>query len=276
MADPGTASTGTASTGTASTGTASTGIAGTGMAGTGAAPGGVPKRRAVRTVSLVVLATVGLAAVAAGGLGLSRELTRKATKAEVAAALSQEIATRWRRLPAGKIFPATIRYQETGGDTVTATRAGIAPPTSCRASLEPGALRQLQPLGCTTMLRATYLSASGSYAATVGIGVMASQSAAASAYARLNHLAPAAGLYAVPFAGTIAGGFGNAARGKAGVEQEAGPYIFLYTAGYTDGIPGHAIRADEEPAVLGIGLLSALVAGLTGHGQPCSMRDIRC
>lgn len=247
-----------------------------GLPGPGVAPGGQPMRRPLRTVSVAVLIAVGLAAVAGGSLGLSRELTRKATEAETAAALSQEIATRWQRLPAGKIFPPKIRYQETAGNTVTATLAGIAPPAPCRDSLEPGTLRKIRSLGCTTVLRATYLGASGTYAATVGIGVMASQSAAAVAYARLSPVGPTSGLYTVPFAGTITSGFGNAARGAAGIEQDAGPYIFLYTAGHTDGLPGHAIHTDQEPAALGSGILSALETVLTGHGKPCSMRDIRC
>jgi hypothetical protein len=232
-------------------------------------------------VAVVTLVVLGLAGVIGGGLALRRELTRSATKAEVAGALAAEIGSRWERLPAGAIFPATISYPGVAGNTLTATRVGIAPQAACAAALEPAAALQIRRLHCTTMLRATYVSAGGALAATVGIGVLPSPAAAAEAEGDLLPVKPGSALYTVPYAGTITSGFTSLARGAAGV-QVAGPYLFLYTAGYTDGQPGTAVSAgvaaggSGELQSLGVGILGVAEKTLTGHGKPCSMRDIAC
>ena len=234
-------------------------------------------RRARRLVALVTLSVLGLAGVLGGGIGMQRELTRGAAKAEVTAALAAEIGSRWERLPAGTLFPATISYQDVEGNTATATLVGIAPRATCQAALEPAALQQIRSLHCTTMLRATYVGAGGALAATVGVGVLPSAAAAEKAEGILKLPQPGSGLYAVPYAGTIAATFTNQARGAAGV-QVAGPYLFLYTAGYTDGVPGSAIAAGDsgELSALGVGILGPLEKTLTGHGLPCAMQDISC
>lgn len=247
-----------------------------GPEGATSAEAGRNPRRAVRLVSLVLLIVLGLAGVAGGTLALGKELTRKATRAEATAAVGSEIATRWRRLPAGKIFPAQIRYLNAEGDFAIATLVGIAPPASCRASLEPSALQRISAFGCVTTLRATYVDASKTLAATAGVVVMASPSAAARAFGALPPLKPGAGLYALPFSGTVADTFGNAQRGAAAAEQTSGPYIFLYTDGYTDGLPGNAAQANPDLVLLGQGILSVVEPTLIGHGAPCTMKDIRC
>ncbi|HEY2316535.1 MAG TPA: hypothetical protein VGH96_23235, partial [Streptosporangiaceae bacterium] len=132
------------------------------------------QRRRGGLVAVVALIVVGLAGVLGGGAALGKELTRKATKAEQAAALAAEIASRWQRLPAGKIFPETISYLNAQGDTATAALAVIAPRTSCQQALEPGAFQKVHTVGCTAMLRATYVDAAGTLAATVGVAVMSS------------------------------------------------------------------------------------------------------
>jgi hypothetical protein len=129
------------------------------------------RRRRGGLVAVIALIILGLVGVLGGGAALARELTRKATKAEQAAAVATEIASRWQRLPAGKIFPATVSYFNAEGDRATAELAGIVPQTSCRLALEPGAFRRMHALGCAAMLRATYLDAAGAQAATVGIAV---------------------------------------------------------------------------------------------------------
>ncbi len=233
-------------------------------------------RRGWRLTVLVTLIVLGLVGVAGGGIALAREMTRAATKAEVAAALSEEIATRWQRLPAGTIFPSTITYQNAEGHNATATLVGIAPRSTCRATLGVSGEQAIRSLDCTTMLRATYTGGNGALAATVGIGVLPSASAAGKALSDLEPMHPAAGLDAVPYSGTIAGTFTNPARASSGV-QIAGPYIFLYTAGYTDGMPGAAAAASSEPASLGTGILTVLEKTLTSHhGNPCAMKDISC
>lgn len=233
-----------------------------------------PRRRRGGLVVLVALIVVGLAGVLGGGAALGRELTRKATNAEQSAALATEIASRWQRLPAGKIFPATISYLNADGYKATATRAAIAPQTSCQHALEPTTFQVLHALGCVAMLRATYIDAAGTQAATVGVAVMSSAAAAARAEGDLTPLLAGAGLDAVPVSGTIANMFGNAQRGEAATEN-AGPYLLLYTAGYTDGMPGTDASSDELDD-LGTGILAALEPTLTRHTGPCTMKDIKC
>lgn len=235
-----------------------------------------PRRRRGRVIAVVVLAILGVVCASGGAVTLVRELTRSATKAEIAAAQAEEIATRWERLPAGKIFPARISYQDEQGVTTYATLVGIAPQASCQAALAPAAYAQIQALGCTVMLRATYLDASGTLATTVGVAAMRSVSAASSAQGDLTDQRPRAGLNAVPFGGTMADDFGDAQRGAAGAEY-FGPYLFLYTAGYTDGLPGAAATGNPALGALGGGVLSAIGPVLTTtHGDPCSEKDIKC
>jgi hypothetical protein len=234
-----------------------------------------PRRRRGRLVAVIVLLILAVVCAAGGALTLVRELTRSATKAEIAAAQAEEIATRWERLPAGKIFPARISYQDEEGVTTSATLVGIAPQTSCQAALASAAYTQIRALGCTVMLRATYLDAAGALVTTVGIAPMASVSAASSAQGDLRDQRPRAGLEAVPFAGTMSEDFGEAQRGAAGAEYY-GPYLFLYTAGYTDGLPGAAASGNLELGALGDGVLSAIGPVLTSHGNPCSEKDIKC
>jgi hypothetical protein len=239
-------------------------------------PAGRQPRRVRRLLTLAVLIVLGLAGVAGGGVALSHELTRNATKAEVTAAVNQEIASRWRRLQAGKIFPAKISYVDTQGDNATVTLLGIAPPASCRAALMPGTFQLIRSLGCSTMLRATYVNPAGTYAATVGIGVMPSTAAAGSAFTAIAPLKPAEGLNVVGFSGTITNSFGNADRGAVGINGSSGPYVFLYSVGYTDGVPGNAAQGNEDLATLGQGVLASVENVMTSHANPCSMKDIRC
>ncbi|HTZ92156.1 MAG TPA: hypothetical protein VMB74_07170 [Streptosporangiaceae bacterium] len=238
-------------------------------------------RRVRRLAALVTLVSLGVAAILAGGIGLRHELSRGATKAEAAAALAAEIGSRWERLPAGTIFPATVSYQDVAGNTATATLVGIKPPAACQAALEPAAAAQIRRLRCTTMLRATYVSAGGALAATIGIAVLRSPAAAGQAERSLLPVSPGSALHTVPYPGTITAGFTDLARGAAGV-QVAGPYLFLYTAGYTDTEPGSAVAAglaaggSGELQSLGVAILGAAENALTSHGNPCSMRDISC
>src|SRR5579859_6391899 len=88
-----------------------------------------PSRR--RTVLLATLLVLGLGLTAGAATGLTLELTRHATDAEISAATQAELGSRWQRLPAGTIFPATVSYSDSQGNSVTAARIGIAPASSC-------------------------------------------------------------------------------------------------------------------------------------------------
>lgn len=240
-----------------------------------ASPAENPDRGRGRRALGVALALIGLLLAAGGGTLLARELTRPPTKAEIAAALATEIATRWERLPAGTIFPATLTYQDANGVSATATRAGIARPARCRSALEPAAMASIRGLGCLTVLRATYAGGAGTLAVTVGVAVFGSIPAAQRAQGDLQPMQPGSGLYAIAYAGTITAGFGDAQRAAAGA-QIAGPYLFLYTAGETDGMPGKAAAASVEPAAFGASLLTPIEKALTQHTSACAQKDIQC
>jgi hypothetical protein len=234
------------------------------------------QRRRPRRVLFVALIAVGAVLIAGGAAALVRELTRHATPAEAAAALRQEIATRWERIPAGKIFPATVRYQDAAGNSMVAHLVGVAPAASCRAALEPTGYGLLRGLGCATILRATYVDESGGLATTVGAAVLQSPAAARQAAGDAVSLAPSDGLHVVTFGGTITDQFGDAARGVQG-GLAGGPYVFLYTAGFTDGQPGTAAAQQQaELQAFGNGVDTGLQVVLTGHGKPCNMKDITC
>jgi hypothetical protein len=247
----------------------------------GSGPGATSHRRRFsrRLLVLITLTVVGLVGIAGGGAGLAHELTRTATAAEAAAAVQQEIATRWQRLPAGKVFPAQLTFAYVVAfDTsrTTARLVGIAPPADCRAALEPTAYRVVRALGCVTVLRATYVDAAGTAATTVGVAVFRSPDAAQKAQVGLTGVVPADGLHAVSYSGTVAGAFGDPYRGAFG-SQVAGPYVFLYTAGFTYGIPGAIAYGDSnELYYLGTGVATDLARALTSHGHPCRMKDIQC
>jgi hypothetical protein len=234
------------------------------------------QRQRPRRVLFTALITLGAVLIVGGVAALGQELTRAATSAEAATALQREIATRWQRLPAGKIFPATVSYSDSEGTTLVARLVGIAPPASCRAALDPASYALVRGRGCVTILRATYVDASGALASTVGVAVLESPAAAAQAASIAGSFGPGDGLHAVTFDGTIASQFGDAARGAQGAVG-TGPYLFLYTAGFTDGLPGTAAAAEEsELNGFGNGVDTGVEAALTQHGKPCNMKDITC
>jgi hypothetical protein len=240
-----------------------------------AAPPARVRRPRWRTPVLIVLALAGVAGLAAGGFGLHQELTRRATAAEAAAAGRAEIATRWQRLPASRLFPATVSYLSPGKLRTTAVRVGIAPAASCAAGLDVPAEEIVRAHGCRTVLRATYADASGSLAVTVGIVVLPSTAAAQGAASDLIIQPPPAGVRVVSFPGTRAAGYGEPQRGWFHAEAGNGPYVFLYAAGFIDGRQGFSQNA-KWPRDLGIAVLKRLVTELTAGGAPCSRADIRC
>lgn len=225
----------------------------------------------------MVLALAGVAGLAVGGYALHAELTRPATAAEAAAAGRAEVATRWRRLPAGQLFPATISYLSPGQLRTTAVRVGIAPATSCAAGLDATAEEIARPHGCRAVLRATYADSSGSLAVTVGIVVLPSTAAAQSVASDLTTQPPPAGVRVVSFPGTRAAGYGEAQRGWFHAVAGNGPYVFLSAAGFTDGRQGQGnFELTTGPGHLANAVLNRLITELTGGGAPCSRADIRC
>src|SRR5260370_33168920 len=119
-------------------------------------------RRLAGGVALTLLVAAGLAGVGGGGVGLALELTRTATKAEVAAAVQAEIASRWQRLAAGKIFPEAVGYSTSDeAAPMTARRGGEAPPARRAAAPDPPGPSLPRRYGGGAGVRGTLLEAPG-------------------------------------------------------------------------------------------------------------------
>lgn len=230
-----------------------------------------------RVIALVALIVVGVAGIGVGGTLLTRELTRGPTNAEKAAAVQQEIASRWQRLPAGKIFTPTLSYTTGGlGASFSAILVGIAPPASCAAALDPALANLLRRYGCVTVLRATYLDYSGTEAATIGLVVMKSTGAGNRAIANSASLPASAGVRTFPLPGTVAAQFGDAQRRYFSTITSTGIYVFLTVAGFTDGRVSGSGSSVPSLSDLGNGVTTSMETVMTHHGSACSMKDIRC
>jgi hypothetical protein len=213
--------------------------------------------------------------VGIAGLGISlvaittQLLPRQFTTLQQRQITDWEAGTRWRTLPAGTIFPATVRYSpptalnDAAGLTMTANRIGIARQASCRAATDPAAAAVLARHGCEAVLRASYVDGTSSYVVTVGVAVLP---AAAQAKAANRELASGAGrggagVLTVRFAGTPAAGFTDSRR-QISASVAAGSYLILYAIGYSDGRPRVPITADSyadaEMTAVGAGVARAV------------------
>jgi hypothetical protein len=228
-------------------------------------------------LTVLLAGTAGLAASAAGVSALL--LPRKFTPAQQQQIMSWETARRWRALPAGKIFPATITYQlpayALAASTelpLTANRVGISRQTSCAKASDPAAARVLSAGHCAAMLRATYADGTDSMLVTVGVAVMSGTSAARSAAGKLSagqELHP--GVRAAAFRGTLAASFGDRQR-QLSWATSAGPYVIMSTAGYANGMPEVAVTSDpysdQEMSSLANGVADAIAAPLGVQPSP--------
>jgi hypothetical protein len=194
-----------------------------------------------------------------GGIGLVVSLAglaiqllpRHFSAAQQRQIMAWEVSKRWRTLPAGDIFPASVHYtlpaidlQDVSNVSLQAARVGIAPQTSCDAATDPAAASVLNAHGCQAVLRATYTDESATYVVTVGVAVLANAAQASAAAAALPPGTDPPGLESSPFAGTPAGSFGNGQR-QVTASKAAGPYVIMYTAGYADGRPRVDIAEDR-------------------------------
>jgi hypothetical protein len=235
----------------------------------GALPAGRGRggRRFGIALTVLLVGTAGLAASAAGVS--SQLLPRKFTVAQQQQIMNWEIAGRWRRLPAGTIFPASITYQLPGyalsSSTqlpLTASRVAISPQTTCAKAADPAAARVLSAHHCAAMLRATYADETDSMLVTIGIAVMPGASAARAAAGALSSgpgLHP--GVRTAAFRGTLAALFGDRQR-QLSWAASAGPYVILSAAGYANGMPEEAVAsdpyADQEMTSLADGVAQAI------------------
>jgi hypothetical protein len=220
-------------------------------------PAGRPRRRppGAGTTAALTAAILGAVGLIVSLTGLAVQLLpRHLGAAEQRQIMAWEVAKRWRSLPAGDIFPASVRYQlpaatlaGLSGVNLQAARVGVAGQSSCADGTDAAAARPLDAAGCQALLRATYADESATYVMTVGVAVLpgaaqasAAQSAMASAWAG-SALGP--GVHAAAFGGTPAGLFGDAQR-QISRSFAAGPYVIMYAAGYADGRPRVSIADD--------------------------------
>jgi hypothetical protein len=227
-------------------------------------------------------ATAALVAAIFGGIGLVVSLTglaiqmlpRHFSATQQRQIVAWEVSKRWRTLPAGEIFPATVRYPLSASvlDDLTpvplqAARVGIAPQATCAAGTDQAAARVLDARGCQALLRASYTDESATYVVTVGVAVLGTSAQATAAAAALNKAtaSPQPGVDAASFVGTPAGSFGNGQRQLTGSEA-AGPYVIMYAAGYADGRPrvpiGNDTYAQGEMAAAAQGVQQSVASTL--------------
>ena len=236
-------------------------------------------RRLAVTLAILFVGTAGLAASAAGVS--AQLLPRKFTAGQQQQIAAWEMARRWRTMPAGQIFPATVTYQLPGTALgsgsqlpLEAYRVGIARQTSCAAASDPAAARVLSADRCVAVLRATYADGTDSMLVTVGVAVMPGASAARSAASALaTSRPPQPGIRTVPFRSTLARAFGDRQR-QVFSAVSSGPYVIMSTAGYADGMPRVQLAsdpyADQEMTSFGDGVAEAV--GVPLGAQPPSPR----
>jgi hypothetical protein len=193
------------------------------------------------------------------GLGISlveiapQLLPRQFTTLQQRQITDWEAGKRWRVLPAGTIFPATVRYlppaalDDAAGLTLTASRIGIARQASCRAAATDSATAAvLARHGCEAVLRASYVDGTGSYVMTVGVAALPGTAQAKAANRELARSVgrAGAGVQTVQFSGTPAAGFARSQRQISAVVA-AGSYLIFYAIGYADGRPTVPVTADR-------------------------------
>jgi hypothetical protein len=209
-----------------------------------------PRRQvSLRLVLISLAALLGVAGLVASLAGVAVQLMpRTFSSSQQRQIMTWEIAARWRTWQVGKIFPAAIKYQlpagvldASSGLPLTARRVGVAPQSTCQAAIDPALADVLDHDGCLAVLRATYVDSSDSFAITVGIAVLRTQAPAAKRLPVGPGLAP--GVRAAAFAGTLAARFGDRQR-QLNHAVSDGPYLIMYTAGYTDGRPRDTVTAN--------------------------------
>ena len=229
-----------------------------GRQGRGGSPG--RGRRAAAIIALI-LGLVGLA-VSLTGVAIQL-LPRHFTAGEQRQIEAWEVMRRWQTMPAGQIFPASVSYtlsaqvlQDTAPLGLDALRVSIAPQESncAKAVTSAAAGAVLRRNGCEAMLRATYVDATRSYVMTVGVAVLPTEAAAASAGSGLSAPRLAAARDAAGggrlSAGVLVVRYGGAAARMYDYNRQisasftAGPYVVMYAAGYSDNRPRVPVSQD--------------------------------
>jgi hypothetical protein len=219
--------------------------------------GGRPPYRARRArarwfaaLAALVLGVAGLVVSLVGVV--SQVLPRQFTAQQQRQITDWDAGKRWRDLPAGSIFPASVSYSPPAAlddDTslrLSAGRVGIAPQASCAAVTDAAVGAVLARDGCEAMLRATYVDATDSYVVTVGVATMPGSAQAEAAARQLAGVvgASGAGVQTMPVGDTPAAAFTSVRRQLSGTVPD-GTYLLLYAVGYTDDRPRVPVAADS-------------------------------
>jgi hypothetical protein len=251
-----------------------------------------PSRRRGRPLIALVLAVIGLCAMAVAAVGVRGQLKpRTFTPAQQKRIQAWEMARRWRTTPKSEIFPPVIRYTlpSTAGSNgdglaLRSRRLAIARQASC-AKAAGGSQRFMSVLGgdgCMALLRSTYADASSSLVLTAGVAVLKDE-ASAMAAAKFLTGGAAAGqggvtrrpvLSPLRVSDTPAARYGYRQRQLSWVVA-AGPYLVVATVGYADGRPRVRVSGDayafQEMTSLASGVAVRIATPL---GQP--PRVARC
>jgi hypothetical protein len=211
------------------------------------------RRRRLGWGAMILALGLGLSGLAGSAVGVMHQLLpRQFTVAQQQQIITWEMTSRWRELPAGRIFPATVAYEISGaaldgsqGLVLRAHRLGISRQVGCAAGASAAAATVLTAGHCAAMLRATYLDSSGSLVVTVGVAVLRSTAAATAAAAKLRAVPGLAmAVRAVPVQGTPARAFRDPHRQLA-FAGSAGPYVVMSVVGFADGRRHVALAADS-------------------------------
>ncbi|MCT9932555.1 hypothetical protein N5079_20350 [Planotetraspora sp. A-T 1434] len=204
---------------------------------------GIRFRSIFLTVMGVVLA-VAAANVLLGSIGLLQETrSRPLTDAERAKYVAEDVARRWHAWPVGMVFPEEVQYTGLARAQQYARRVGVAPEAACAATVDSPVASALREQGCRTMLRATYVDQTSTFAITVGVAVLKDEEARMGAAAKLP-VDDRVGVRPVAFPGTVTDMFGAAQRQRT-AWVGAGPYIVFSTVGYADGRTRDSVAQEE-------------------------------
>ncbi|MGH3279308.1 MAG: hypothetical protein ACRDNW_09235 [Trebonia sp.] len=209
------------------------------------------------TIAWVLIAVGGIAAVVALFAIVSQGGPRSFTATQRQAITNWEYGKRWRDLPAGTIFPASVRYpapealDDDPSLALTAQRVDIAKQASCASTADPAAAAVLDRDGCSAVLRATYVDETDSFVVTVGAAVLPNSVKAKMAAKAIVDAGGSHGLgptvRALRFTGSPAGEFTDKQRQLSGAVSR-GTYVVLYTVGYADGRPREDVSQDHYTA----------------------------
>ena len=256
-----------------------------GRRGRGGSPG---RGRRAAAILALILGLVGfVVSMTAVAIQL---LPRQFTAGQQRQIEAWEVMRRWQTIPAGQIFPASISYQlspqvlqDTAPLDLNALRVSIAPQQSdCAKAVTSAAVGAvLRRNGCEVVLRATYVDATRSYVMTVGVAVLPTEAAAASAGSGLSQarlaVAHAVGVSRLPAGVMVVRFRGTAARlydynRQISDSFTAGPYVVMYAAGYSDNRPRVSVSqdtySDQEMTSMASGVAHSVANTLAANPAP--------